>query len=101
MKATVKHTTNHWELSNGNLIYLEHERGAHIDTEKESLSTWEKITFVAEKAYDSRDIGGLFFDGSVIVLLRHTVSVPVLFLIGGIMLGLWMLRIKIRMDKSK
>lgn len=62
-----------------------HITGIEWDTEE----VWESVCYVAEKAYDARDIAGLFFDGMTIEVLNHyNVPLPVIFLVGGAILGI-------------
>ncbi len=85
-----------YRLHNGHFVYSCNEpekyhfcHSYRFDYE----STWESVSYVAEKAYDARDIVGLFFDGATIAVLNHyDVPVPVIALIGGALLGIVLIR---------
>ncbi len=81
------------KLHNGHLVYTCNEPSQyHMDFRLDFEACWESVSYVAEKAYDARDVAGLFFDGVTIVVLNHyDVPVPVIFLVGGILLGAVML----------
>ncbi len=100
---TTRHA--HYEMCNGHMIQLhEPETGTETtiaEVHEETADIWESVTYVAEKAVDAKDIGGLLFDGMTIVVLRHEVPLPLLFLIAGLMLGLWMLRVQHRLNRAR
>ncbi len=98
----MKEHKNHFEVCNGHVIYLEHEHTEERLHEDEHVvfTTWESVTYIAEKAYDARDLGGLAFDGATLIVMRHAVPVPVLFLLGGVMLGIYLRHLKKRLEST-
>ncbi len=81
-------------LHNGHYIYATNPEKCHFCHEfrLDYESCWESVSYVAEKAYDARDIGGLFFDGMTVAIMRHfEVAVPIICLVAGGFLGLFLL----------
>ncbi len=95
--AHYTHERSHWEFSNGNAVWIDHEAaGAHVEDEHGSVdSAWENVSYVATRAFDFKDVITLFVDGgSVIALWRLHVPFVVIAVIFGIVFGLWLLKHK-------
>ncbi len=90
------------KLHNGHLVYTCNEPSRyHFEYRLDYEAVWESVSYVAEKAYDARDIAGLFFDGVTVAVLNHyDVPVPVLFLVGGTILGMWLLHVSHKQKKE-
>ncbi len=89
------------KLRNGHVLYCTKEDLARYPALHERFTfrmdveaTWESISYVAEKAYDFKDVWTLFVDGgSMLALWRLHVAFGVIALAGGLVFGIWLLHI--------
>ncbi len=64
--------------------------------------TWESVSYVAEKAYDFKDVGTLFVDGVSVSIMRHyDVPVGIIWLVGGLIFGLWLLHLTHKKEQKQ
>ena len=65
-------------------------------------ATWESVSYVCEKAYDFKDIGTLFMDGVTVGIMKHwDVPAGVIWLVGGLIFGMFLLHVTHRVEKAK
>ncbi len=65
-------------------------------------SAWETVEYVADKAYDFKDIGTLFADGISVSIMKHyDVPIGVIYLIAGIIFGLWLFHVSHKSSEKR